>query len=236
MSSMQTRSQALMAARHPDHLVNFKIGIQTIFRQWTALCLAVHNQWGGPNSAQKANDLVQTMIDLFNTPEKIFKDDVSLILDDVMESNFCTICEDDSTDDLGQIICDLFNQCCVGDLTIVHRMLNQEAERNKGNFLGRSVGLERGDEIDDDEDDDQDDAIDSATGISAMNSVFSLALANANNSLFSMATTSNSGIPAASSSSAVDDEGMDTSEPAEKVSNIDADGWETVVKPKKKKR
>jgi pre-rRNA-processing protein TSR2 len=222
-----------MAARHPDHLMNFKIGIQSMFRQWTALSLAVHNQWGGPASAQHADNLVQSMIDLFNTPERIFKDDVSLILDDVMETNFNTICEDESTDELGQIICDMFYQCTTGDLTIVTRTLNQEKARSSGNFMARSQGIERGDEIGDDEDDDMDDITSNNTEANAM---FQAALATANDSLFSFATTSNSGIPAPRpAAAAAEEDAMETSESKEKVSNVDADGWETVVKTKKKR-
>jgi len=220
-----------MAARHSDHLINFKIGVQSMFRQWTALSLAVHNQWGGPSSAQHADNLVQSMIDLFNTPEKIFKDDVSLILDDVMETNFNTICEDESTDDLGQIMCDMFNQCCVGDLTNVQRTLNQEQARNMANFVGRSVGIERGDEIGDDDDEDMSNIAENNIEV---NTVFAAALANANNSLFSHATTSNNGIPTPKHNITSSTNDMETSEPQEKVSTVDADGWETVVKKNKR--
>jgi hypothetical protein len=43
---MQTRAAALKASRHPDTFKNFKEGLGSVFRQWTALELAIHNQWG----------------------------------------------------------------------------------------------------------------------------------------------------------------------------------------------
>ena len=98
---MQTRSATIIASRHPDTFKNLRIGVQSIFRQWTALELAVVNQWGGPNSSQHAESLFNAVIDSFNTAERVYKDDISLLLDDVMEVNFNTICEDESTDELG---------------------------------------------------------------------------------------------------------------------------------------
>lgn len=36
-----------------------------VFTQWTALCLAVENQWGGAHSVDKANAVIQDVIDWF---------------------------------------------------------------------------------------------------------------------------------------------------------------------------
>ncbi len=52
----------------------FQEGINSVFRQWTALELAVHNQWGGPNSADKANMMIQEVLDLFGGNKRIYKD------------------------------------------------------------------------------------------------------------------------------------------------------------------
>lgn len=52
----------------------FQEGTNSIFRQWTALELAVHNQWGGPNSSDKANDMINEVLELFGGAQKIYKD------------------------------------------------------------------------------------------------------------------------------------------------------------------
>jgi hypothetical protein len=36
-----------------------------VFTQWTALCLAVENGWGGDGSVDKANGMIQDVIDWF---------------------------------------------------------------------------------------------------------------------------------------------------------------------------
>lgn len=57
---------------------------------------------GGPNSAQHASNLLEEVYNLFYMArERIFKDDVTLLLDDAMEVNFNAICEDESTDEVG---------------------------------------------------------------------------------------------------------------------------------------
>jgi hypothetical protein len=79
---------------------------------------------GGPTSVAKGDALQNEVFELFvNSNERLFKDDVSLLLDDIMESSFNTICEDESTDEIGQLLCTMFHQCCNGDLTLVTEAL-----------------------------------------------------------------------------------------------------------------
>jgi Pre-rRNA-processing protein TSR2 len=46
----------------------FEEGVVRIFLRWTALALAVENEWGGSNSRQKADQLIQDVIDYFYKP------------------------------------------------------------------------------------------------------------------------------------------------------------------------
>jgi hypothetical protein len=59
---------------NPQFKDAFVQGFGSIFRQWTALELAVHNEWGGPQSAEKANDLMNQVMAIFDDPKRIFKD------------------------------------------------------------------------------------------------------------------------------------------------------------------
>jgi len=43
----------------------FEEGVSAIFTAWTALCLAVENGWGGAQSVDKANQIIQDIIDWF---------------------------------------------------------------------------------------------------------------------------------------------------------------------------
>jgi hypothetical protein len=43
----------------------FEEGVGLVFSQWTALCLAVEQEWGGPESEDKANHLIDETIQWF---------------------------------------------------------------------------------------------------------------------------------------------------------------------------
>lgn len=43
----------------------FEEGVGLLFSAWTALVLAVENEWGGPDSSDKANFLIDDIIQWF---------------------------------------------------------------------------------------------------------------------------------------------------------------------------
>ena len=43
----------------------FEQGVRLLFERWTALQLAIQNEWGGSKSLEKANDLLLDVIDWF---------------------------------------------------------------------------------------------------------------------------------------------------------------------------
>ena len=67
-----------------------------------------------------------------------------------MDTHFSTICEDESPDELGAIICELYTKCGEGNFELVNSMMQKEALR--GGVVSQSVGCDKGDEIDDDDD------------------------------------------------------------------------------------
>lgn len=142
--------QAFLASLNPQSLEAFKEGVGSVLRQWTALELAVHHQWGGPTSKERAEALRTEIVDLFLAPDKVYKDDISLILEDYLESNFNTICEDGSPDQVGEIFCTMWRQCIEGNYQMVTDILAKEFVRHE--MVTRSQGLVGGD-VDDESDD-----------------------------------------------------------------------------------
>jgi len=86
---------------------------------------------------------------MFNGPDKIYKDDISLVLEDYMETNFSTICEDGSPDELGDLLVTMYRQCGEGDFTLAVNALAREYVRHE--MVSRSQGLEGGDAMDEDD-------------------------------------------------------------------------------------
>ncbi len=153
MSGVQTRSKAAAAAaaanRHPQSVEAFKEGLGSVLRQWTALELAVFHQWGGPDSKQRAEALQLELLDLFLGPDEVYKDDITLILEDYLEQEFNTICEDGSPEELGEMFCVMWRKCCNGDFTMVTDVLAREYVRHE--MVSKSQGLAGGDADSDDE-------------------------------------------------------------------------------------
>eukprot|EP01035_Chromulina_nebulosa_P017324 gene17324-22865_t len=167
---MITRSNAaaIIASRHPQTNEMFSLGMNSIFRQWTALDLAIHHGWGGPSSLNKVNDMFNEIFELFQGPERVYKDDVSLILEDYLETFFNTICEDGSPDEVGDILVNMWRKCCDGDFTFVESIIKKE--NNRTDVLKASQGLDNGDAIDSD---DENDGIPILEAISEDNNVMS---------------------------------------------------------------
>ena len=207
---------AELNSRHPQAVQYFSEGVGSVLRQWTALELAVHHQWGGPQSSARADALVKEITELFLGPDKIYKDDVALLLEDYMDVNFQTICEDNSPDELGDLFCDMWRECIVGKTDLVTNALGREYVRHE--MVSRSEGLDTGDADDGSDDGDMNET--------------EQALQEAVAQGLSAAT---GGLAAIS-----EGHGMDTEEGEEALGQEpepvpirDPDGWETVARGKK---
>lgn len=151
--TVQTRSAAALAARHPQCDAAMIEGITSVFRQWTALELAIFHQWGG-SPEETMEDMKNELMSMFTGPEKVYKDDVSFILEDYMESNFNTVCDDGSAEELGAVFVEMWRKCRDGDFEMVQGIL--EKERKRVSVTGQCQGLEGGDAIDEDSEDESD--------------------------------------------------------------------------------
>lgn len=134
---------AEISSRHPQAVQYFQEGVGSVLRQWTALELAIFHQWGGPDSATRADSLVKEIVELFLGPDKIYKDDIALLLEDYLDTNFSTICEDGSPDELGDLFCDMWRECVAGNTNLVTNALSREYVRHE--MVSRSEGLAGGD-------------------------------------------------------------------------------------------
>ena len=143
-----------LTSRHPQAIQAFSEGVGSVLRMWTALELAIHHQWGGPQSSDRAEALINEIVELFLGPEKIYKDDVALLLEDYLDVNFSTICEDGSPEEIGELFCNMWRQCTVGNYEIVTNVLSKEFVRSE--MVTKSEGLVGGDAEDDEDSEDGD--------------------------------------------------------------------------------
>jgi hypothetical protein len=130
-----------------------RLAVGHVFRMWTALELALFHQWGGAEGGIAAADLQEELMAMFISPEKVYKDDIALVLEDYMDTHFRTIRDDGSPDELGELLCVLWRKCCEGDFSMADQLHAQMLARTAsvaGAGAGASTGLEAGDAIDSD--------------------------------------------------------------------------------------
>ncbi|XP_045479251.1 uncharacterized protein LOC123684147 [Harmonia axyridis] len=77
--------------------------IERIFSNWTALQLAVQHSHGGPNSLQIANEIKTYMVE-YCLQNKVEAEDIRDALEEIMDEEFDTICDDNSTKEISIII------------------------------------------------------------------------------------------------------------------------------------
>eukprot|EP00903_Cladosiphon_okamuranus_P012918 g12061.t1 len=105
---------------------NFHGGVKAALNQWTALRLAVENNWGGGDSERKAALLEEGLMNLFKTKKEIYKDEVEDFLADFLDDSFSTYAEDDSPAQVAAMLVEMFAQCGRLDYTLANAVRAEE--------------------------------------------------------------------------------------------------------------
>ncbi|XP_058451990.1 uncharacterized protein LOC131430796 [Malaya genurostris] len=82
---------------------HFKEVVENIFNRWTALRLAVEHGMGGSLGVNTAIEIID-YITCFCTENKIDSHDLREVLEEIMDQEFETICEDESIDEISEIL------------------------------------------------------------------------------------------------------------------------------------
>ncbi|XP_065872456.1 uncharacterized protein [Euphorbia lathyris] len=127
----------------------FQEGIYLILSRWSALQLAVENEWGGRNSRQLAEHLGSDIFSWFTqSQEPLYMDDLENILDEGMLS-LNTMIEDGSVEEVAEKLMIMHEECLEGDYNSIEK-LRQAVPTTGGHQHIRQA-------TDDDDDDDEDD-------------------------------------------------------------------------------
>lgn len=148
-STTQPSSQSILLAR----------GVIARLAIWPALRLAVDNNWGGPDGAEKRTWLASVIVDAFEQEDPIPDDTyVELTLLQVMVDEFDTVLEDDSSESVARDIVRLWDEVRVGNIDSVLKF-EEQADKIRGKAL-------QADEVaaDDDDWEDEDDESDNEDG------------------------------------------------------------------------
>ncbi|CAI5472710.1 unnamed protein product [Closterium sp. Yama58-4] len=113
------------AEQHADGW--FREGVRLVFARWTALQLAVENQWGGARSAEKAQHMQADLVHFcYSKRGAVYSDELEEWLDEATVKDFNMEVEDGSLREVADKVVEVFKACKDGNFTLVQQL--QEAE------------------------------------------------------------------------------------------------------------
>ncbi|GAO51506.1 hypothetical protein SAICODRAFT_22391 [Saitoella complicata NRRL Y-17804] len=107
----------------------FEAGVAFALHLWTALSLAVDQEWGGPDSADKRDWMAGVVVDMFESGKDIEPDDIADQLDQIMQDEFDVSLEDDSSYQVAGTCVKLHKDCAAGDFTFASTLKKQFSEK-----------------------------------------------------------------------------------------------------------
>lgn len=121
---MELRNGTLVGqtSLRPDCARAFEEGIRLVFSRWTALVLAVENQWGGPESEAKREHLVQETLRYFLKHKEHYADELEEDLDDAILHDFNTQAEDGSPKEIADMLLAMYKECVVGNFSLIEKL------------------------------------------------------------------------------------------------------------------
>lgn len=102
----------------------FTLGCNKVFSCWTALNLAVENNWGGSDSEKKKDDLIQHVINFCISRKEVYRDEIEDILVDKLDEYFFVTLEDGSDVEIANILVKLHSTCANGDFTYANELMS----------------------------------------------------------------------------------------------------------------
>ncbi|KAM0995047.1 hypothetical protein COP2_010743 [Malus domestica] len=128
----------------------FREGIGLVLSRWSALQLAVDNEWGGRGSRQKAEQLAADAFSWFTqSAEILYIDDLEDILNEAMIS-LNTMTEDGSIEEVAEKLMFMYEDCLTDNFISVESL----RDANHRRVAVPHVRQENEDDDDDDDDDD----------------------------------------------------------------------------------
>lgn len=107
---------------HPNK-ANFIEGLRLLMSNWPTLRLAVAEEWGGHESAAKADWLIDALVEHFDERgRRVDVEELEDILVDVMAREFNVVLEDQSERALAAQILGLFQQCVRGETALLEQL------------------------------------------------------------------------------------------------------------------
>ncbi|KAK9124234.1 hypothetical protein Sjap_013836 [Stephania japonica] len=124
----------------------FYEGITLVLSRWTALQMAVENEWGGRDSRNKSETLASDVFTWFTqSKEPLYIDDLECILEECLLLSFNTEAEDGSVEEVAEELMIMHEDFLRGNYEAVDKLRKSSAgpssvsQSTRFSFIGRSV-------------------------------------------------------------------------------------------------
>ncbi|XP_055642050.1 pre-rRNA-processing protein TSR2 homolog [Toxorhynchites rutilus septentrionalis] len=87
----------------------FKEVVENVFNRWTALRLAVEHGMGGPLGLNTAIEIIDYITCYCTEKKNVDSIDLREVIEEIMDQEFATICEDESIYEISEILINLLN-------------------------------------------------------------------------------------------------------------------------------
>ncbi|KAG5244944.1 pre-rRNA-processing protein [Salix suchowensis] len=135
-----------------DSISQFREGIWLVLSKWSALQLAIENEWGGRGSGLLAEQLASDILSWFtHSREPLYIDDLEGILDEAMLS-LNTMIEDGSIEEVAEKLMIMHEECLEGNYSSIQKLREAGPRTGAHQHIKQAVNND-----DDSEDSDNDD-------------------------------------------------------------------------------
>jgi len=125
---------------NPQSLNLFGEGISLVLSRWTALQMAIENQWGGWDSLQKSHDLASSILSWFSQSKgPLYIDDLESILDESMALSFNTEIEDGSVEEVAEELMVMHEECLKGNYESIENLRKSVSGTNAASQSKRVI-------------------------------------------------------------------------------------------------
>ncbi|KAM0857863.1 hypothetical protein ACQ4PT_048183 [Festuca glaucescens] len=137
----------------PQAAAALQEGIGLVFGRWTALQMAVENEWGGRDSRAKADQLAASIFSWFaNSNGPFYYDDLEPMMFDSISESLNADFEDGSVGEVAEQLLIMHEECLQNNFSSIEKLRNT---RPQGNAVALSRQIANEDDNDSSDDDDE---------------------------------------------------------------------------------
>ncbi|GAB4835965.1 hypothetical protein Ancab_000884 [Ancistrocladus abbreviatus] len=104
-----------------EAIPQFQDGISLLLSGWSALQMAVDNEWGGPHSRSIALQFASDIFNWFNLSKELYIDDLEALLDDTMIT-LNTEAQDGSIEEIAEKLMIMHEECLGGNYGSIEKL------------------------------------------------------------------------------------------------------------------